>query len=937
MKSRNLHFILLLVLVTCTTFLHAQGWERIYTAPFDPMQGYATAFGEAVFIDNDEYVVYSIFNGDTRFLRTDSDGFQISALPLAKAGHRVIQSADGNYVFGNRISAVPEEDIELFKLDGSGNLLWAHQFGDAIYNEAVSDLIQSSDGDYIVVGAKGIPSIFDYNVYIRKINENGDLIWETSYNHDGDIYNFSVVESSDGGYLIAGSTDFSTVNQPYETAVIKINADGSIAWTDQLDISMRVRKMVVDNDDYLFWGEDGQSLLLVKTDSNLDTIWTQTYSSGMAVDILKTMDNGFALLANRNFDVYLIKTDNNGSIAWTKDYGGSLNDYATDFKQTPDGGYIITGTANGEGEDASLYLIKTDSNGVSFTNFVEGYVLHDINENCSNDAGDPALEDWIVKAESSTTTYYGTSNSQGYYSIELDTGTYEVSVVPPNANWEACVMTETVELDMNFDTVQVDFSVQSIVLCPVMEVKMYSNEYRLCETDNMVVRYRNSGTVIAEDVMVEIDFDDNLAVLGSTVPFSLSGTNTYLFDIGDVDLQHDTSFNVSIELPCEPEMLGRTLCSEARIYPDSFCFPSNPAWSGASLELSAQCETEEVLLKIRNVGTGTMSSELEYIVVEDDVIMHSDYFGPLEPQDSVVIPQVADGTFYRLETLQEPFHPGLSMPSAFIEACGEGLNGEQSLGFVNQYPLDDADLFKDISCQEVVASYDPNIKGAYPEGHGMVHMIPRNIPIDYIIHFQNLGTADAHKVVIQDVLSEHLDPATIRPGASSHGYEFKISGSGKIIFTFKDIILPPASENEEGSKGFVQFSVGQKRDLPLGTEIYNNAAIFFDFNAPVITNQTLHTIGESNISVSVGAFNYSELAVEVYPNPFSISTVFEVVSEQTAPYTLQVFEITGKMIRRDQFENNRLEFHRNALPAGVYFYSIIDEKGIINSGKIVVH
>ena len=63
-------------------------------------------------------------------------------------------------------------------------------------------------------------------------------------------------------------------------------------------------------------------------------------------------------------------------------------------------------------------------------------------------------------------------------------------------------------------------------------------------------------------------------------------------------------------------------------------------------------------------------------------------YGPLDVGGSFLLNEEADGTFYRIESPQEPYHPGNSMPSAFVEACGEGENGEISLEFVNQFPLD---------------------------------------------------------------------------------------------------------------------------------------------------------------------------------------------------------------------------------------------------------
>ena len=96
----------------------------------------------------------------------------------------------------------------------------------------------------------------------------------------------------------------------------------------------------------------------------------------------------------------------------------------------------------------------------------------------------------------------------------------------------------------------------------------------------------------------------------------------------------------------------------------------------------------------------------------------------------------------------------------------------------------------------------------------------------YILRFQNLGTAPAFDVVIRDTLSEHFDISSIRPGVASHDYTFHLEGNGVAVFTFENINLPDSTSNPEGSQGFVTFSIRQNEDLPLGTVIKNDAAIY---------------------------------------------------------------------------------------------------------------
>src|SRR5690606_25998874 len=95
-----------------------------------------------------------------------------------------------------------------------------------------------------------------------------------------------------------------------------------------------------------------------------------------------------------------------------------------------------------------------------------------------------------------------------------------------------------------------------------------------------------------------------------------------------------------------------------------------------------------------------------------------------------------------------------------------------SIGFVTQYPQNDADCFIAIDCRESVNAFDPNIKEAQPRGITGAHFITPQTDLEYRITFQNLGTASAAEVVILDTLSHTLDTATLRTGVASHDYNW---------------------------------------------------------------------------------------------------------------------------------------------------------------------
>ncbi|MFK7771303.1 MAG: T9SS type A sorting domain-containing protein [Saprospiraceae bacterium] len=146
--------------------------------------------------------------------------------------------------------------------------------------------------------------------------------------------------------------------------------------------------------------------------------------------------------------------------------------------------------------------------------------------------------------------------------------------------------------------------------------------------------------------------------------------------------------------------------------------------------------------------------------------------------------------------------------------------------------------------KEATLSFDPNDKQEFTgeTNFGGAIYNPEDSILFYQIQFQNEGTDTAFNVVIKDVLDDDLDMTSIRQGVSTHDYEMKFEGSNTLIFEFKNIHLPHKAIDEEGSKGYVTFSIRLNPDLPIGTEIRNDAGIYFDFNAPIITNEVVNTI-----------------------------------------------------------------------------------------------
>ncbi|MGV3630344.1 MAG: DUF7619 domain-containing protein [Bacteroidota bacterium] len=151
-------------------------------------------------------------------------------------------------------------------------------------------------------------------------------------------------------------------------------------------------------------------------------------------------------------------------------------------------------------------------------------------------------------------------------------------------------------------------------------------------------------------------------------------------------------------------------------------------------------------------------------------------------------------------------------------------------------------LIRKLQKFEVVCAYDPNDKQVEPKGFGEEGYIAPDGYFTYTIRFQNTGTDTAFHVRIVDDLSSVLDVPTLEVLASSHPYRMLVMEPQKLVFHFDSILLPDSTTNFIGSQGYVRFRIKHVAGLGIGSEISNQAGIYFDMNPAVITNMVTNTL-----------------------------------------------------------------------------------------------
>ncbi|MCF8245324.1 MAG: T9SS type A sorting domain-containing protein [Saprospiraceae bacterium] len=585
----------------------------------------------------------------------------------------------------------------------------------------------------------------------------------------------------------------------------------------------------------------------------------------------------------------------------------------------------------GDVNNSAIPILQPDT---SMLSKITGKVYFDQDQTCTETTGDTPLGTRTVVATGTGGTFYGNTLPNGQYRFFLPAGTYDVHIVQPNGLWGACEETVT-GITVQFQgSATVDFAEQALFDCPLMEVNLGTWGLRRCFNNSYQVNYCNEGTAAAQDVYVEVTLDPYFENLSSIIPWTLVSGNTYRFEIGDVAVDECGLFTINFDVSCDAE-LGQTHCSYAHIYPDSSCLPAPPFWSGADLVVTGNCDGDNVIFTITNQGAA-MTEPVPYVVIEDVMIQMSADDLLLGQGQSTTVTVPANGATWRLEAAEVAFHPYETFASATVEGCSDG-SSPVTFGFVNLFPLADANPFEDLDCQENIGSFDPNDKVGLPLGVEAEHFIKQNQDLTYTIRFQNTGTDTAFNILIVDSLSASLNPATIRLLGSSHPARIELKGNGVAKFIFSNIMLPDSNVNEMASHGFVRFAIEQRADLLIGTQIENEAGIYFDFNDPIITNRTLHTVGKDFLmEVSASQTLLKGVELEVFPNPTEAVANFRFKGMDLQDGLLTVFDQQGRQVGVTAFTGSTCQFDGTGLVDGVYFFKIENAGNGVATGKILV-
>jgi hypothetical protein len=326
-------------------------------------------------------------------IKTDSDGrfdwdSHLGGLD-ADWGQMAIETSDGGYIICGTTESFGALDFDLYvvKTDQFGNMIWDKMLGGAD-KEIGYSVCETSDGGYLLTGATYSMGAGYDDIYLVKLDNVGNTVWEKAFGDANFNRGHSVIETSDGSYLVSGVTivdDADGGDGNDDFYLLKIDVSGNMIWESNLGklfydaayqtIELADGGFAVVGFTYYYGGGFSSDIKLVKTDSLGNQIWEQHYGGSndeRAYSVAETLDGGFIIAGETKSygagesDVYLVKTDNNGNQIWAKNFGGSGREYGRAVCTTPDGGYMITGQSDSYGIGDfwfQMYLIRTDANG----------------------------------------------------------------------------------------------------------------------------------------------------------------------------------------------------------------------------------------------------------------------------------------------------------------------------------------------------------------------------------------------------------------------------------------------------------------------------------------------------------------------------------------------------------------------------------------------
>lgn len=587
---------------------------------------------------------------------------------------------------------------------------------------------------------------------------------------------------------------------------------------------------------------------------------------------------------------------------------------------------LVGGTCDGT---TGYYVVYPQA---CYTDTICGTIFNDVNGNGVQDGNETGLPYGYITAGN----YTAYVDSFGHYTINLPAGTYNIYYCAPTGYTYTIPVTPTTNSGISTCTAYAnvtisggglhcgyDFGIQntSVNICGTIYFDANNNGTQDAATENGI-----SGVhvyITGSNGTVHHAYTDAQGHYCVTLP---AGTYTVTIT--------STTFQSCVSAPATLSVAATAIGTS--YYNNNFAIYCQPGSCNLAINITPHTTVTAGFpawydIQVCNLGSGVSSGTVNLFY---DNALTFDYASPAQTSHNASTHTVS----WALNNLL----PG---DCEYYWVNFDALTNIQLNQFVftlaNVAPssgCNDVNMNNNVDTihQAVTSSWDPNNKLAYVTNYEsnpayqQVSSINANQRIEYVVNFQNTGNSPAVNVVVLDELSADIDENSFEFLGGSHACNVTRDGK-KLNFKFTNIMLADSTNNEPQSHGFVKFAVNAVNGLPGGHVISDDAAIYFDYNAAVLTNDAavilLDASGMEEVVVST--------TVVIAPNPMSKTAEIR-LQGSTSPFTFRVTDMSGRLVSETRSEGTSLLFERNSLSAGMYTYQILQNNKPAANGKLVI-